>query len=104
MKFRKCIFCPPDKKSKMVHTGIGLWTCLVCKRTYKAPEPITKQSMSGEERNQPCPCLSGKKYKNCHPELDSGFVPPILKQGESIGPYVQAHIRQRREVGYERFD
>ena len=29
-----------------------------------APEPIVKEKVPG--RNDPCPCGSGKKFKNCH--------------------------------------
>lgn len=30
----------------------------------KAPQPIVKEKLPG--RNDPCPCGSGKKFKNCH--------------------------------------
>jgi len=31
-----------------------------------APEPVTADVWSRTGRNDPCPCGSGKKYKNCH--------------------------------------
>jgi preprotein translocase subunit SecA len=31
---------------------------------HKAPQPIRHAPKVG--RNEPCPCGSGKKYKNCH--------------------------------------
>jgi preprotein translocase subunit SecA len=30
----------------------------------RAPQPIVKEQLPG--RNDPCPCGSGKKFKNCH--------------------------------------
>jgi preprotein translocase subunit SecA len=34
-------------------------------------KPVVKGDKVG--RNEPCPCGSGKKYKNCHMRLDSGL-------------------------------
>ena len=28
-------------------------------------KPVHRKGMKGKERNLPCPCGSGKKYKNC---------------------------------------
>lgn len=33
----------------------------------KTDEPRKNKKMKGCERNKPCPCGSGKKYKKCHP-------------------------------------
>ena len=33
-------------------------------REVQKPEPIRVEKKAG--RNDPCPCGSGKKYKNCH--------------------------------------
>jgi hypothetical protein len=30
-------------------------------------------------RNEPCPCGSGKKYKRCCLDRDSGWVPPEVR-------------------------
>jgi uncharacterized protein YecA (UPF0149 family) len=38
--------------------------------------------MKGKDRNRECPCLSGKKWKKCHPELDEWFVPPVLQRDD----------------------
>jgi preprotein translocase subunit SecA len=40
-------------------------------KSEKKPEPIRNR---GERvgRNEPCPCGSGKKYKNCHMKMESG--------------------------------
>jgi hypothetical protein len=27
------------------------------------------------QRNEPCPCMSGKKYKHCHRDADESFEP-----------------------------
>ena len=42
--------------------------------------------MKGRDRNKPCNCDSGKKRKNCHPDLDDFFRAPILKPTD--GPEV----------------
>ena len=28
-------------------------------------KPVHREGMKGKERNKPCPCGSGKKYKTC---------------------------------------
>ncbi|HMX40681.1 MAG TPA: SEC-C metal-binding domain-containing protein [Saprospiraceae bacterium] len=33
-------------------------------RPAARPQPIVREKVVG--RNEPCPCGSGKKYKNCH--------------------------------------
>jgi hypothetical protein len=38
--------------------------------------------VKGRDRNLPCPCDSGKKWKKCHPTLDKGFVPPVLHRDD----------------------
>lgn len=36
-------------------------------------------SRKGVGRNDPCPCDSGLKYKNCHEKADKGLLPTELR-------------------------
>ncbi len=36
-------------------------------------------------RNEPCPCGSGKKYKNCHYEIDKNSQEPVILQRRKEG-------------------
>jgi preprotein translocase subunit SecA len=40
---------------------------LVPAENNRQPHKSTKKEMKGCERNKPCPCGSGRKYKKCHP-------------------------------------
>jgi len=42
-------------------------------------------------RNDPCPCGSGAKYKNCHQAEGSGFLEKIAKQQD------KEHLREVRQ-------
>ncbi len=53
--------------------------------------------MSTIRRNEPCPCGSGKRYKDCHGKLDAG--PPST---ESILQRALAAHQQGRVVDAER--
>ena len=48
--------------------------------------------MKGRDRNKPCECLSGKKKKYCHPQLDEYYRPPILKKDDPP-EVLEKHIR-----------
>lgn len=41
------------------------------KTLFEAPSQNIPPAMRGRDRNKPCPCGSGKKFKNCH-----GRIPP----------------------------
>jgi len=41
----------------------------------KKVEPVRVEKKVG--RNDPCPCGSGKKYKNCHGRMESPVTPPV---------------------------
>ncbi|MGB4291656.1 MAG: preprotein translocase subunit SecA [Bacteroidales bacterium] len=41
----------------------------------KKVEPVRVEKKVG--RNDPCPCGSGKKYKNCHGRIESPVTPPV---------------------------
>lgn len=49
------------------------------------PEPkrIAMFKLPGRDRNLPCPCLSGKKWKKCHPFLPPDYRPPILQKDDA---------------------
>jgi preprotein translocase subunit SecA len=55
---------PPVKKEKLVETRNEKAVEEQNAQQKPKPQPIRVDAKIG--RNDPCPCGSGKKYKNCH--------------------------------------
>jgi len=51
-----------------------------------APMPPSTGCMTKPERNDPCPCGSGKRFKKCQHERGLDAVPPFPSQGEGNDP------------------
>lgn len=53
-------------------------------------------------RNDPCPCESGKKYKDCH-EKDPGFLAKLVREDEKRQrEEIRAHLKAQGVPWYKR--
>ncbi len=63
-----------------------------------APRHIAKVG-----RNDPCPCGSGKKYKDCHEREGSVFLEKIAREQDKIRlREVRQHLKDRGVPWYKR--
>ena len=63
-----------------------------------APRHIAKVG-----RNDPCPCGSGKKYKDCHEREGSAFLEKIARQQDKIRlREVRQHLKEKGVPWYKR--
>src|SRR4029079_6415506 len=44
-------------------------------------------------RNHPCPCGSGRRYKDCHGTVDNAKAPPDVVFSEQVAPSSDTSVR-----------
>lgn len=54
-------------------------------------------------RNEPCPCGSGKKYKDCHQSEGEAYLAKLAREHEKLRlAEVREHLRQQGVPWYKR--
>ena len=59
-------------EARLQAVGDGIWAVYNLRETWKRlgpPVETVKHAVAAPGRNDPCPCGSGKKYKQCHGKL-----------------------------------
>jgi hypothetical protein len=46
--------------------------------------PMLERAFAGVQRNDPCPCGSGRKFKQCHGQMPHNFEAGFSKQSGKV--------------------
>lgn len=93
----------------MLRSPIDPWGCGMAKKGRSLTKVVWPSASSGPStrhvakigRNDPCPCGSGKKYKDCHQKEGDAFLRKLAKAEEKKRRR-QARQKRNKELPWYR--